>query len=68
MPSRISRSTNIDWQNLVELTARVILGANLSLADVLFSSQPEINKLHETQRGAGFTACLFFTYRLSHRL
>ena len=38
-------------RNSIELTARIVLGANLSLADVLFSIQPEIYKLHETQRG-----------------
>jgi hypothetical protein len=46
--------------NSIELTARFVLTGNMSLADVLFSSQPEIYKLHETQRGAGFTACPVF--------
>ena len=50
-------SSNAHWQNSVEPTARCVLGANLSLADVPFSSQPEIYKLHETQRGAGSTTC-----------
>jgi hypothetical protein len=47
-------------QYSIELTARFVLGTNWSLADVLFSSQPEKYKLHETQRGAGSTACPVF--------
>jgi hypothetical protein len=38
----ISRSSNIAWQNSVERTAKFVLGANLSLADVFFSSQPKL--------------------------
>src|SRR5687767_5751830 len=51
----------------IVLPTRFVLGANLSLANVLFSCQPEINKLHETQSGAGVTACPVFylsVYRL----
>jgi hypothetical protein len=33
----ISRSSNLHWQNSIELTARFVLMANFSLADVLFS-------------------------------
>ena len=64
----ISPSSNLHWQNSIELTARIILGQKtlgrtfrsgvspVFSKDVLFSSQPEISKLHETQSGAGFTA------------
>jgi len=36
---QISRSSNVDWQNSVELTAKLVLAANLLLADVLFSGK-----------------------------
>ena len=62
----VSHSSNISWQNSIELTARLVLEAKLSLADMLFSRQPEIYKLYETQRGAGFTTCPVFHRSVCH--
>ena len=37
-------SSSSDWQNSVELTARVILTANLSLVDMLFSQATQLKQ------------------------
>jgi hypothetical protein len=39
---------------------KVSFGGKLVSRPYAFSSQPEINKLQETQTGAGFTVCPVF--------
>ncbi len=57
-------SSSIDWQNSIELTARFVLKADLSLLDVLLLRQPRQNRLLKTKRDliAGPTNLLPITY------
>ena len=44
-PQAVSRSLNVDWQNSVELTVRLVLGQGISLAEVLFSGKSKTNQI-----------------------
>ena len=48
---------------LSRTNCKVCFGGKLVPSGCAFSSQPEIYKLYETQRGAGFTACPVFHLR-----
>jgi hypothetical protein len=56
LPIQILPSQRSHTGYTVELTARLVLAANMSLADMLLLRQPRQNIPHENQ---GFTACPF---------
>ena len=43
--ARTSPSSNVDWQNSVELTARFVLGRGISLAEVLFAGKTRTKQI-----------------------
>ena len=57
----ILRSLNTHTGYTIELTARFILGANLSLADVLFPANQKYTDCMRPSAGQALQLALFFT-------
>jgi hypothetical protein len=47
LPIRTSPSLNLHWHTTIELTARVVLTANIPLADLLFSQATQARQTDE---------------------
>ncbi len=57
-------SSNSAWQNQAELTARFVLGANLSLVDVFAFQPTKTDGWHETGAGQALRLALSLTKHL----